>query len=1167
MNKKELLAKFISTQGYKRNSPDVHRPVNVIPSNKITMEDVDFNVLGIDDQGNHQVMIPGEEYEFPGNYVTEFPIKKQGGNHGGLDRWFAEKWVDIKTGKECGRDKGEKRKGYPACRPSKRISEDTPKTASELSTMEKDKFKRTKTSSKRIPYQHERKQDGGTSEKPNMTMNAEGVDINSQTRKRLDRVMPWEAPLKPGAWGALDMRGMRAVTPDEQAAMTFATNKAEKEKFGRFYMDGQTYRLNNSDQLEKERLMGSDTVMGQMARSWKNVSQNSPIMKAYEEGTGDAVKLLGFGVGAPLALPLAVSAAAPAAAAFAAAPSLGAAANLGFTGFELYNAGKYGAKAINDLAEGDLTNAGLNALSGVGYGAGAANAKILTQAAINGLTEGTKGYLETGSVGKGVSRGLTSGASNMILGNLGHKYHINHSVNEAGSKYPTNYLSAQAHGDSTPAPGRLTNTDQLESNIDSNTPYMAALPANMKKEGGNVPTNPELWSRAKAAAKAKYDVYPSAYANGFAAKWYKERGGGWKKMWEGGVNMEEMVQTNIPNRLPFVMADGGNVYPFGFMEDGGNYDMMDAEAPEAAAVSEEDLASLLQQGADPNELLQEMVGQGYASDDAESMISNAMDLLGEDDVQEEDQDAEDEEAFYDDQAQEDESLEEMKAGGIPQRYKNMGFNKVGVKKQSNRPGKKWMVLAKKGDKYKVVHGGYKGMQDYTQHNNEKRRKNFWNRMGGKNSAKATDPFSPLYWHKRFGTWESGGELPEFQLAGATYPPIPPMASKTPTNGPRPVPVPPALPNLKKVKRQAAWEAFGNNVEDRLEDIGQGAKAVGQFVGNNARKFWDRLDLDNERTSGDQKLVNINALADPRFMAPMLPNRGLFGLVKGLAGAAAGISGAVMGYKGTGQEFRDAFKERQQQQQSPYAARVAPAVQAMRTAPVEYQMPVQQEQQMERQVKQPFMPAPGMNFSPVPNEGAYGRYGGMYQIGGETQPLSYDEWLAQTGRGAMGMELQDQQDYKLYTDTFVAPSATTVASPMAPKTKQKSPGLYTMDPGYGTYAANNALIGFGMVNDVLADKQARQNREQYNQRLRTIGNSDNRFMVSNPVNPFGNYTLNAGPASNFGLVANTPAQDFGTSSIAARYGGSKNYREGGEYMVTEAELRQIMESGGIVEFLD
>lgn len=44
----------------------------------------------------------------------------------------------------------------------------------------------------------------------------------------------------------------------------------------------------------------------------------------------------------------------------------------------------------------------------------------------------------------------------------------------------------------------------------------------------NVPTNPELWSRAKSEAKKRFDVYPSAYANGWAAKWYKEHGGGWK---------------------------------------------------------------------------------------------------------------------------------------------------------------------------------------------------------------------------------------------------------------------------------------------------------------------------------------------------------------------------------------------------------------------------------------------------------------------------------------------------------------------------------------------------------------------------------------------------------------------------------------------------------------
>lgn len=53
-----------------------------------------------------------------------------------LKRWFKEKWVDTRTGKPCGRQKGEKR-GTPYCRPSKRISSKTPKTASELTASEK----------------------------------------------------------------------------------------------------------------------------------------------------------------------------------------------------------------------------------------------------------------------------------------------------------------------------------------------------------------------------------------------------------------------------------------------------------------------------------------------------------------------------------------------------------------------------------------------------------------------------------------------------------------------------------------------------------------------------------------------------------------------------------------------------------------------------------------------------------------------------------------------------------------------------------------------------------------------------------------------------------------------------------------------------------------------
>lgn len=48
----------------------------------------------------------------------------------------------------------------------------------------------------------------------------------------------------------------------------------------------------------------------------------------------------------------------------------------------------------------------------------------------------------------------------------------------------------------------------------------------------NVPTSPEKWAQAISQAKSKFDVYPSAYANGWAAKKYKEMGGSWKSMKE-----------------------------------------------------------------------------------------------------------------------------------------------------------------------------------------------------------------------------------------------------------------------------------------------------------------------------------------------------------------------------------------------------------------------------------------------------------------------------------------------------------------------------------------------------------------------------------------------------------------------------------------------------------
>jgi superoxide dismutase/predicted kinase len=61
---------------------------------------------------------------------------------------------------------------------------------------------------------------------------------------------------------------------------------------------------------------------------------------------------------------------------------------------------------------------------------------------------------------------------------------------------------------------------------DGNRPHYRTA---SRAAGENEPTDPGLWGKAVAEAKKRFKVYPSAYANGWASKWYKERGGKWRK--------------------------------------------------------------------------------------------------------------------------------------------------------------------------------------------------------------------------------------------------------------------------------------------------------------------------------------------------------------------------------------------------------------------------------------------------------------------------------------------------------------------------------------------------------------------------------------------------------------------------------------------------------------
>jgi hypothetical protein len=64
---------------------------------------------------------------------------------GGLTKWFGEEWVDLKTGKPCGRKSADdKSRPYPSCRPKA--------VAQKMTAAEKRSSVKRKTSSKPIKH-------------------------------------------------------------------------------------------------------------------------------------------------------------------------------------------------------------------------------------------------------------------------------------------------------------------------------------------------------------------------------------------------------------------------------------------------------------------------------------------------------------------------------------------------------------------------------------------------------------------------------------------------------------------------------------------------------------------------------------------------------------------------------------------------------------------------------------------------------------------------------------------------------------------------------------------------------------------------------------------------------------------------------------------------------
>ncbi len=122
-------------------------------------------------KNNMKIIVSKEDKDYINECLESGEVLKED-----LRRWFKEKWVDVSRkvkGKHppCGR-KDADGKAYPKCRPSKKVSKDTPKTASSYSK----KDKKAMTSQKRRAEKKNPKI--GKGNKPTMTKFEEGMENN-----------------------------------------------------------------------------------------------------------------------------------------------------------------------------------------------------------------------------------------------------------------------------------------------------------------------------------------------------------------------------------------------------------------------------------------------------------------------------------------------------------------------------------------------------------------------------------------------------------------------------------------------------------------------------------------------------------------------------------------------------------------------------------------------------------------------------------------------------------------------------------------------------------------------------------------------------------------------------------------------------------------------------
>jgi len=403
-------------------------------------------------------------------------------------------------------------------------------------------------------------------------------------------------------------------------------------------------------------------------------------------------------------------------------------------------------------------------------------------------------------------------------------------------------------------------------------------------------------------------------------------------------------------------------------------------------------------------------------------------------------------------------------------------------------------------------------------------------------------------------------------------------------------------------------ADGSTLSDPYKDVNDSVRTDHHLISN------------LEDTPVNQTLAGMNAMGNPNTMGWALKNTGAQGFLKGAMGVASVIGGFGLGAK---KLFSDdkvtntaaapkgtmlaTDKAGQQTSISPEESKRRQTVQTTTGQPATIASFGQQNDPTAWQKQAPF-PQPGMPVftQPIvtqpkpPQQFGYGAevdFDHMYlpqhqsnigtgNVGGGFSGIPYNN----AGPMAEGMNtvvapvvpaanpMLNYLNKSLDNRTLNLTQDGSAKGVVKEKPKTQTNSVTTNGDPAGKQVAMNMLNGLDMLNSTIG---AKKEQNIYNQNMRDAGNSDS-LASTNSYNSFGMHTVNdqnaLGRTPNMGAI-----QDIGTYMDTAANGGDihdygaylthythggdmEEYAEGGEYELTEAQIRHILANGGEIEFL-